>query len=80
MLKWLRIKLATMFGGKKDDFKRDAQGHALANRYDVDDYPNEPDDSPTPDIRMPDDPNERDKTWELLKDAGNKGLSTDGPP
>lgn len=79
MLQWLKVKLSTMFHGKKDDFKRDGEGHALANRYDVDNRPNEPDDGLSPPIRMPENPEEREKAWELLKDTGIKSLDSHGP-
>ena len=51
MFDWLKLKMKSVFRGKRDNFKRDEQGHALANRYGVDDQTNEPLDSPSPAIR-----------------------------
>lgn len=72
MKEWFKIKMATIFGGKKDDFKRNNKARALANRYDVDDDPNEPSDFATPPTRLPEDPKERGRLLSLMK--GMRGM------
>lgn len=67
MFERLMLKLRTIFGGKKDDFRKDSRNHALANRFDVDEFPNDPDDFDTPPLRLPTDRKERAKLLESLK-------------
>ena len=67
MLERLKLKLRTIFGGKKDDFKKDFRNRALANRFDVDELPNDPDDFDTPPLRLPMDRKEKAKLLKSLK-------------
>lgn len=70
---WLKIKWATLFRGKTDDFKKDGRNHAICNRRDTDDFQNDPDDFATPPLRLPTDRKEKANLLARLK--GMKGLS-----
>lgn len=66
MFEWLKIKWANRRSRKIDDFKKDEYGHAIANKYDVNDFPNEPEDFETPPIRLPEDEDSRTRLWQSL--------------
>ncbi|MCO4754438.1 MAG: hypothetical protein KC478_08135 [Bacteriovoracaceae bacterium] len=66
MFEWLKIKWANRRSRKLDTFKRDEYGHALANRTDVDDYPNEPGDIEIPPIRLPKGKKARARLWDSV--------------
>jgi len=66
MFEWLKIKWANRRSRKIDDFIKDELGHAVANKYDVNDFPNEPEDFETPPIRLPEDEKSRSRLWKSL--------------